>query len=65
MSSTPTRCIALTGELDASIRTRVASGQFARARAGVRAARHRTIEREATILGGRPAPSRITGEPAP
>ena len=64
MSSTPTRCIALTKELEAYIRAQVASGHYASASEVVRAALRVMIEREEALLGGRlpverPEPPRV------
>ncbi|TXM73143.1 type II toxin-antitoxin system ParD family antitoxin [Methylobacterium sp. WL69] len=50
MSSTPTRCIALTKELEAYLRAQVASGRYASASEVVRSALRQMIDREGTIL---------------
>ncbi|TXM70693.1 type II toxin-antitoxin system ParD family antitoxin [Methylobacterium sp. WL120] len=50
MSSTPTRCIALTKELEAYLRSQVASGRYASASEVVRSALRLMIDREGAIL---------------
>ena len=55
MSATPTRCIALTKELEAYIRAQVASGRYSSASEVVRSALRLQIDREGAIRGVRPA----------
>lgn len=55
MSATPTRCIALTKELEAYIRAQVASGRYTSASEVVRSALRLKIDWEGAILGAQPA----------
>ncbi|KQQ45668.1 hypothetical protein ASF58_19020 [Methylobacterium sp. Leaf125] len=54
MSSTPTRCVSLTSELETYLRAQVASGRYASASEVVRSALRQMIDREGTILVPRP-----------
>ncbi|MCJ2138668.1 type II toxin-antitoxin system ParD family antitoxin [Methylobacterium sp. E-066] len=58
MSATPTRCIALTKELEAYIRAQVASGRYTSASEVVRSALRLKIDREGAILGAPPVGER-------
>ena len=66
MSSTPIRCIALTGALKTYVRAQVASGRYASASEVVRSVLRLMIEREEVILGGRfPKERSQTSRPSP
>lgn len=59
MSSTPTRCVALTKELEIYLRTKVASGRYTSASEVVRSALRLMIEREEAVLGREAAVERL------
>ncbi|WP_091857459.1 type II toxin-antitoxin system ParD family antitoxin [Methylobacterium brachiatum] len=62
MSATPTRCIALTKELEAYIRAQVASGRYTSASEVVRSALRLQIDREGAILSAPPVVGRSATE---
>ncbi|TXN42374.1 type II toxin-antitoxin system ParD family antitoxin [Methylobacterium sp. WL7] len=65
MSSTPTRCIALTKELEAYLQAQVASGRYASVSEVIRSALRLMIDREAPILAPRSRRGSLkTGRPS-